>query len=108
MSTVLWQHAQAVWTEVTFSQHLNFTNRHVLNVCRLIYNQLAVLHLKFCWLPILVGPGEESGLKKLLGIHFRFFSLSTNLVLLPDQIFPCSYYLPLVLQGRLHTGQPFF
>jgi len=36
MSTVLWQHAQAVWTEVNFSQHLNFTNPHVLRagVCR--------------------------------------------------------------------------
>ena len=103
MSTVLWQHAQAVWTEVTFSQHLNFTNRHVLNVCRLIYNQFAVLHHKFCWLPILVGPGAESGQTKLLGILFCVNNL-------PDQIFPCSYYmnLPLALQGRLHMGQPFF
>lgn len=34
---------------------------------------------------------------------------STILFLLPDQIFPCSYYmyLPLAVQGRLHTGQPF-
>lgn len=103
MSTVLWQHAQAVWTEVDFSQHLNFTNRHVLNVCRLIYNQFAVLHHKFCWLPILIGPGAESGQKKLLGILFFVNNL-------PDQISPCSYYmnLPLALQGRLHTGQPFF
>lgn len=67
MSTVLWQHAQAVWTEVNFSQHLN---RHVLNVCRLIYNQFAVLHHKFCWLPILIGPGAESGQKKITRYTF--------------------------------------
>lgn len=56
------------------------------------YSQLAVLHHKFCWLPILVGLGEERGPKKVLDLVY--FSLSTILFLLPDQIFPCSYYLP--------------
>lgn len=106
MSTVLWQHAQAVWTEVNFSQHLNFINRHVLN---LMFAGLFTINLLFyntnlfCWLPILIGPGAESGQKKLLGILFCVNNL-------PDQIFPCSYYmnLPLALQGRLHTRQPFF
>ena len=56
------------------------------------YSQLAVLHHKFCWLPILVGLGEERGPIKVLDLVY--FSLSTILFLLPDQIFPCSYYLP--------------
>ena len=51
----------------------------------------------------LLAQGQKVDKKKLLGILFFVNNL-------PDQISPCSYYinLPLALQGRLHTGQPFF
>lgn len=51
----------------------------------------------------LLAQGQEVDKKKLLGILFFVNNL-------PDQISPCSHYmnLPLALQGRLHTGQPFF
>lgn len=51
----------------------------------------------------LLAQGQKVDEKKLLGILFFVNNL-------PDQISPCSYYmnLPLALQGRLHTGQPFF
>lgn len=53
----------------------------------------------------LLAQGQKVDKKKLLGILFFVNNL-------PDQISPCSYYmnLPLLLalQGRLHTGQPFF
>ena len=51
----------------------------------------------------LLAQGQKVDKKKLLGILFFVNDL-------PDQISPCSYYmnLPLALQGRLHTGQPFF
>ena len=51
----------------------------------------------------LLAQGQKVDKRKLLGILFFVNNL-------PDQISPCSYYmnLPLALQGRLHTGQPFF
>lgn len=51
----------------------------------------------------LLAQGQKVDKKKLLGILFFVNNL-------PDQISPCSHYmnLPLALQGRLHTGQPFF
>ena len=51
----------------------------------------------------LLAQGQKVDKKKLLGILLFVNNL-------PDQISPCSYYmnLPLALQGRLHTGQPFF
>lgn len=51
----------------------------------------------------LLAQGQKVDKKKLLGILFFVNNL-------PDQISPWSHYmnLPLALQGRLHTGQPFF
>ena len=51
----------------------------------------------------LLAQGQKVDKRKLLGILFFVNNL-------PDQISPCSHYmnLPLALQGRLHTGQPFF